>query len=148
MYSFKKIGMNEKETVKELFTAVFTLPPWNDDWSDKKQLDLYITDLMNQNNSLAYGLFENDSLVCISLGHIKHWFTGTEYCIDEFCVRTGKQSQGIGTYFIKEIENSIKELGLVQIFLQTDSSVPAYHFYKRCGFIESTGLVSFGKQLN
>ena len=147
MYTFKQIGLPEKELIKELFTSVFTIPPWNDDWSDKEQLDLYITDLINQNNSLAYGLFEENILVGISLGHIKHWFTGTEYCIDEFCVHTDKQGKGLGTYFMKEIEAAIKDIGLVQIFLQTDSSVPAYHFYKKCGFLESTGLVSFEKQL-
>ena len=31
IYDFKKIGKNEIEIIKELFTGVFTIEPWNDD---------------------------------------------------------------------------------------------------------------------
>lgn len=147
MYNFKQIGMNEKNLIKELFTSVFTIEPWNDDWSNQEQLDLYLTDLMAQNNSLTYGLFEEETLIGVSMGHIKHWYTGTEYCIDELCIRTDKQGQGLGTHFLKEIETAIKELGLVQIFLQTESTVPAYEFYQKNGFTELKGHVSFGKHI-
>ena len=41
----KKLSINDKEAIKELFTGVFTGEPWNDDWSDGEQLDLYIEDL-------------------------------------------------------------------------------------------------------
>ena len=46
MYNFKRIGMNEIERIKELFTSVFTVEPWNDDWSNQEQLDLYLSDLV------------------------------------------------------------------------------------------------------
>ena len=78
-YCFRQIEMSEIQTVKELFISVFTIEPWNDDWSDKKQLDLYLFDLMGQRNSLTYGLFENDELIAVSMGYTKHWYTGTEY---------------------------------------------------------------------
>lgn len=60
---------------------------------------------------------ENEKLIGVSMGHIKHWYSGTEYYIDELCIQTDKQGNGIGTYFLKEIEKGIKEIGLVQIFL-------------------------------
>ena len=47
------------------------------------QLHLYIQDLVGQSNSLTFGLFEGTELIGISMGHIKHWYTGTEYFIDE-----------------------------------------------------------------
>ncbi|MBP3309898.1 MAG: N-acetyltransferase, partial [Ruminococcus sp.] len=67
MYSFKRIGMNEIEVIKKLFTGVFKIEPWNDDWSNKEQLDLYLSDLVGQSNSLVYGLFEDDKLIGISM---------------------------------------------------------------------------------
>ena len=91
MYNFKRIGMNEIEAIKELFTSVFTIEPWNDDWSNKEQLDLYLSDLVGQSNSLAYGLFEDEKLIGVSMGHIRHWYSGTEYYIDELCIQTDKQ---------------------------------------------------------
>ncbi len=81
------------------------------------------------------------------MGHIRHWYTGTEYYIDELCIRTEKQGQGIGTLFLQKIEEAIRELGLVQIFLQTEQSVPAYEFYRKNGFLELEGHVSFAKRL-
>lgn len=147
LYDFRKIGTNETEIIKELFSGVFMNEPWNDDWSDREQLDLYLSDLIGQNNSLTYGLFENGELIGISMGHIKHWYSGTEYYIEELCIRTDKQGSGTGTYFLKEIEKAIKELGLVRIFLQTENNVPAYSFYQKNGFNELKEHVSFTKQL-
>lgn len=147
MYDFKRIGINEIEMIKELFLSVFTIEPWNDDWSDQKQLDLYLHDLIGQSNSLTYGLFEKDKLIGVSMGRIKHWFSGTEYCIDELCIETKKQRKGVGSFFLKEIENGIKDLGLVDIFLQTERTVPAYDFYKKNGFYELEEHVSFCKSV-
>ncbi len=147
IYDFRKIGINETEIIKDLFTSVFTIEPWNDDWSNREQLNLYLLDLIGQSNSLTYGLFENDKLIGVSMGHIKHWHSGTEYYIEELCIQTEKQGKGTGTFFLKEIENAIKEIGLVQIFLQTENNVPAYSFYKKNGFCELKEHVSFVKQI-
>ena len=126
--------MDEFSQIKELFISVFTRDPWNDDWSDGQQLDLYLTDLIGQNNSLTYGLYDGDALIALSLGRIKHWFTGTEYCIDEFCVRTDRQQNGVGTCFLAEMQTHLQELGMTHIYLQTESDVPAYMFYQKNGF--------------
>ena len=146
-FVFKRLELKDKETVKELFLSVFTVSPWYDDWSDETQLDCYLTDLMGQSNSLTYGMFENEKLVAMSLGRIKHWYTGTEYCIDEFCVKKEMQGQGTGTHFLKNIEKAIKEIGLVQIYLQTDIDVPALGFYLKNGFIHLEETVSLAKEV-
>ena len=98
-------------------------------------------------NTDLYGLYDSDELIGMSLGYIKHWYTGTEYYIDELCIRTDRQGVGAGTFFLSEIEKAIKELGLKQIFLQTEAHVPAYEFYKKNGYIELEGHVSFAKEL-
>ncbi|MCR5848044.1 MAG: GNAT family N-acetyltransferase [Lachnospiraceae bacterium] len=144
-YVLKRLNLDDKEAIKEVFVGVFTREPWNDDWSDKEQLDLYIIDLIGQGYSLTYGLYDSDELIGISMGYIKHWYSGTEYIINELCIKTERQGEGAGTFFLSEIEKAIKELGLKQIFLLTDSNVPAYHFYKKNGFTECRENVSFAK---
>ncbi len=145
--SCKRIGTADAAAVKALFFSVFTREPWNDDWSDQEQLDSYIHDLTGQSNSLTYGLYEGEKLIGVSMGIIKHWYSGTEYCIDEFCIQTEKQGLGLGTLFLNEIEKGIKALGLTKIFLQTEKTVPAYRFYQKNGFIELKEHVSFAKQI-
>lgn len=146
-YEFKRIGIDEIESIKRLFISVFTIEPWNDDWLDEEQLRLYLFDLVGQSNSLTYGLYEKENLIGVSMGNIRHWYSGTEYYIDEFFVQTDKQGNGIGSYFLKQIEKAIKELGLVQIFLQTAKNVPAYDFYRKNGYYELTDHVSFAKEI-
>ena len=145
MLKIKRLTINDKEIITDVFTSVFTKEPWNDDWSDTNQLDMYINDLVGQGYSLTYGLFEDDELIGISMGYIKHWYRGTEYIINEFCVKTERQGTGAGSFFIVEIEKAIKKMGLKQIFLLTDSNVPAYNFYKKNGFVECTTNVAFAK---
>ncbi len=143
----KRLGIDDKEIIKDVFVSVFTKEPWNDDWSDGEQLDMYITDLIGQGYSLTYGLYDGDELIGISMGYIKHWYTGTEYIINELCIRTERQGAGAGTFFISEMEKAIKELGLRQIFLLTDKDVPAYDFYRKNGFVEVTNIASFAKMI-
>lgn len=147
MYELKKIGLNEKAIIKKLFKEVFTNEPWNDDWSDEAQLDMYIFDLIGQSFSLTYGLYDKDELIGLSMGYIKHWFRGTEYYIDELCIRTDRQGSGAGSFFISQIEKEIGKIGIKKIFLQTDTFAPAYEFYKKRGFIEEEGHVSFSKEV-
>lgn len=145
--SFKRLDENAFAEIKELFVGVFTAEPWKDDWSDKIQLDLYIHDLIGQSNSLTFGLYEGAELIGISMGRIKHWYTGTEYCIDELCIQSAKQGRGLGRRFVSEIERACKQLGLTHIFLLTEDNVPAFEFYKKLGFYQSENSVAFAKKL-
>lgn len=85
-YCSKQLDINAFSIIKELFVSVFSNEPWNDDWSNENQPHLYIQDLVGQSNSLTFGLFEETELIGISMGHIKHWYTGTEYYINELCM--------------------------------------------------------------
>ena len=141
------LTMADRAHVTALFYDVFTNEPWNDDWSDAAQLDAYITDLIGQRNSLALGFFDGDRMVGLSMGIIKHWYTGTEYCIDEFCIDRRMQGRGIGTSFMVEIEQYLAKRGIHHIFLQTERNAPAYGFYLNRGFQELKDHVSFAKEI-
>lgn len=140
------LNINNIDEIKDFFFNIFTKEPWNDDWSDKTQLYAYITDLIGNDNSLSLGLFENGTMVGLSMGNIKHWYSGTEYCIDEFCIKKEEQGRGLGKQFLGAIETFIKQKGVLQIFLQTERTVPAYSFYKKYGLFELENHVSFAKQ--
>lgn len=143
----KKLTIRDRKIITELFCDVFTNEPWNDDWSDTEQLTAYISDLTGQSYSLTLGYFDGDRMVGLSMGYIKHWYSGTEYIINEFCVDRNLQGRGIGSSFMKAIEGYLSENGISQIFLLTDKSVPAYTFYRHNGFTELTGNVSFAKRI-
>ena len=140
------LTIEDRKIITDLFTDVFTNEPWNDDWNDQAQLEAYITDLTGQSYSLTLGYFEGDRIIGLSMGYIKHWYSGTEYIINEFCVDRHSQGKGIGTAFMKAIEAYLSEKGICQIFLLTDKDVPAYTFYQHNGFTEQIGNVAFAKR--
>lgn len=142
----KELNVGYAEEIKSLYAEIFTGEPWNDDWEDEVQLHEYIMDLIANRNSLTIGAFENDKLIGLSMGSIMHWHSGTEYYISEFCIKTEKQGMGMGTDFMNKIEEYIKGKQITHIFLQTERTVPAYHFYQKHGFTELKDHVSFVKK--
>lgn len=147
MIELKEYGINNIEEIKVFFKNVFMSKPWNDDWSNENQLHQYIIDLIGNRNSLTLVLIENNKLVGLAMGNIMHWYLGTEYYIYEFCIKTEEQGRGLGTLFLKNIEEYLVQKGIKHIFLQTERSVPAYEFYKKNGFYELENHISFVKEL-
>lgn len=143
----KELSLDDFEEIKKLFKEVFMAPPWNDDWSDDNQLNEYLHDLMEVRTPLCYGLYVDDILTGVSIGNIRHWCGGTEYFIEELFVKISEQGKGYGAEFLRLIENELPSKGVIQIFLQTETTVPAYKFYKNRGFTELKNHVSFFKDL-
>ena len=131
----------------ELMKEAFCGKPWNDDWSDEKQLSEYMKDISMPYKPLNYGLLTDGRLVGISVGKVNHWWEGTSYVIEEFCVSPACQGQGLGSRFLELIEQSIREKGVAGIFLQTDNDKPSYHFYHKNGFKDLNTHVSLYKDL-
>ena len=144
--NIRGINIDHIDAIKKLMVDIFSKEPWNDTWADE-QLHLYVSELIDNKNSLSFGLFENDNMIGIALGHIKHWYEGTEYWIDEFGVISEKQKCGIGTKFLAEIEKALEDKGVIYIALLTARTVPAYHFYKNNGFDEKEETGFFVKRV-
>jgi len=130
-----------------LYKNAFRGEPWNDDWSDEAQLSEYIKEISKNFNALNFGLLIDGKLAAMSVGMIRHWWEGTNYNIEEFCVSPDLQGQGVGSRFMKMIEDDILNRGLCGIFLQTDSDKPSYRFYRKNGFGELDKHVSFYKKV-
>jgi ribosomal protein S18 acetylase RimI-like enzyme len=131
----------------QLYQEAFSGEPWNDDWSDTKQLNEYMKDISRAHHALNYGLMIDGRLVGISLGRINHWWEGTNYNIEELCSSPSYQSQGLGSRFMDLIEDRIRKKGLAGIFLQTDNDKPSYHFYHKNGFKDLDTHISLYKSV-
>lgn len=69
------------------------------------------------------------------------------YYIDEFCIEPNEQGNGLGSFFLQEIEKCIKPKGIIHLFLQTERNLPAHHFYKKNGFWELEDHISLAKDI-
>lgn len=143
----RRLDKTDAAAIQTLFAGVFTAEPWNDDWSDGEQLARYIDDLIGQRNSLTFGLYLDDELIGLSMGRIKHWYTGTEYCIDELCISRSHQGKGAGRRFLEQIGAACKAMGLTHLFLLTEDHVPAFSFYQKAGFAPCAHIAALAKAL-
>ena len=94
------------------------------------------------------GFDRNEELIGLSMGRIKHWYQGTEYCIDEFCAAGRFQNKGIGSRFLREIEAYLADRGIRHIFLLTDRDVPAHAFYLKNRFRECGGNIALAREID
>ncbi len=145
MEEFIKLDSSYLEEAAKLYKEAFAGEPWNDDWSNQKMLTEYIKEVSGAYNALNYGLLVDRKLVAISLGGIRHWWEGANYNIDEFCVSKDLRGQGIGSRFMKMIEDDVKKKGIAGIFLQTDIDKPSFKFYTKNGFSNLEKHVSLFK---
>lgn len=118
----------------DLFIETFTKEPWNDVYESREQVVKFISNHYNNNYFLGYAALLDNKVVALSIGMKKPWIEGFEYYIDEFCVSYEMQGRGIGTWFIKAIEEDIKKQGLNAIILNTEINKPSYKFYEKNGF--------------
>lgn len=144
---FRELGEADFPVMKEFFRDVFTREPWCDDWSCDTQLSAYIRDIAGCFNSISFGFFDGNEMTALCIGKKHHWWGGTEYFIEELCVRHDLQGKGIGTHFMAEIEREIVRRGMEQIYLQTERGKPAVGFYKKLGFDEIEDTICFFKNI-
>ncbi len=140
--------------VRDLFKEVFTKEPWLDDWSDLNQLNLYINDLLDQKNSLAFGLYINDAnigdevLIGLALGRMVHFYEGNQFRVDEFCIDTKYQKNGFGSAFIHLLKQELATLNIAFILLDTNKTYNAYSFYLKNGFNEIKDSIGLFLKIN
>lgn len=88
-------------------------------------MDCYILDLIGNRNSLTLGLFNENMLIGLSLGRIRHWYTGNEYWIDDLAIAPSAQGHECGKAFLVLMDKFLAIENIVGIVLFTDRDTPA-----------------------
>lgn len=116
----------------EIFRAVFNGPPWNDDWSfetARKRL----SDILRTPGFQGWAATE-DGLVGFLIGNLEQRCQRLSYCLQEMCVRSGLQRQGIGTRLLDQAKSELAALGTEDLYLLTMAGGPAADFYAKNNF--------------
>lgn len=143
-----KVAVLSEEYLEEcidLFIDTFSREPWNDVYDSRQQVKDFFINHMKNNYFLGYIGLIDKKVVALSLGMKKPWISGMEYYIDEFCVKHDFQGKGIGSLFIKNIEELLHNEKVEGIILNTERDYPSYKFYRKNGFKVLGNLVVLGK---
>lgn len=129
----------------DLFIQTFSQEPWNDVYKSREQVTTFFENHLKNNYFIGYIGIIDTQVIALSIGMMKPWINGMEYYIDEFCIATKLQGQGIGSKFLKLIEVDIKLQGMNGIILNTERSYPSKTFYEKNGFQALEDLVILAK---
>ncbi|MED1607845.1 GNAT family N-acetyltransferase [Cytobacillus kochii] len=92
---FKLLEMNDLTKCSETFIEVFNDEPWNDEWTFTKAKK-YLLSFYQTPGFLGVLAVENDEIIGFILGVKRVWWSGDEFFINEMCVKTQSQNNGIG----------------------------------------------------
>lgn len=133
------------ESCVDLYINTFSREPWYDVYDSREQVVNYFKHFMQYNSFVGFvGMLEGKP-VALAVGMKKPWINGIEYYVDEFCVDYDLQGKGIGSMFLKQIEEELPRLDLDAMILNTEEQYPSYRFYTKNGFRELEGLVVLAK---
>lgn len=129
----------------DLFIETFSKEPWNDIYESREIVVDFFNNHFNNNYFVGYVAMLDDKIVALSMGMKKPWIKGMEYYIDQFCISYEMQGKGIGSWFIKEIEENITKQGMSAIILNTEKDYPSHKFYDKNGFEVIDDLIVLAK---
>lgn len=142
----RKLEPDDLAACAGLFTSVFSLPPWNEPWSEKSAVDR-LWHFFQSPGFLGFVAMQQERLAGFLLGHTEPFHTQDLFYLREMCVAPDLQNDGIGKALLEQLEIFLASASVAGAYLITERATPAARFYLKNGYAlsESTGF--YVKQL-
>ncbi|GHU51322.1 hypothetical protein AGMMS49975_04340 [Clostridia bacterium] len=132
----REIRQTDLEILGEMYYKLFTSEGWKFEWLEQDNVRRYLKDMYEINNFRGYVyIYENILLGCC-FGEASDYFSAKQFVIKEIYMDLKVQRRGLGTLFLSEIEEDLKENGFNNVMLYTVKTIPAYEFYHKNGYID------------
>ena len=99
-----------------------------------------IHQVWSREDSYCLILEDHETVLGFAMGYFEQYDDCFAYNLVEIVVSTKLQNQGIGTKFLKELENRVKEKGAMLLQLQAVNDEHHNHFYGKLGYRDATNL--------
>ena len=114
-----------------VFIKAFGGNPWNEPWT-WEQADSRLRGFMDTTTSYGLAAEMGGRVVGFVLGQFEQYYDGLRFYIQEFCC--AQQGSGIGTALLSELEQRLKEKGVVRTYLMTLHGEATEGYYQRRGY--------------
>ena len=131
-----------------IYLELFRSEPFSYTWLTKETALRYFSDLIKHPRFQGYVFYENGCLLGGCLGYTDDYFLAAQYEIKEIFIDVKRQNGGLGSAFIKEIENDLIIKGIQFVTLLTQRSINAFNFYLKNGYETSEDTVFLSKRLS
>ncbi len=129
----REFDQEQLETLIEIFIQVYNNTPWNDNW-DREKANTYLREFIANPLFIGYLAYQDIKLIGGCFGVKQSWWKGNEYFIHEIFIHDSFQGQGMGSRFLKKIEQELEQKDIKSITISTNKDIPADKFYESNGF--------------
>lgn len=143
---FSNIDEDDLVVCSELYVATFREPPWNEEW-DMEDAFERLSDFLAYPKSLAIKATLNEKIGGFLCGKIQQSNGSTYYDLEEICVCSTLQRQGVGKSLIGKLKEMLREKGVSKIYLITQRDSGPSNFYTALGFSEDQSVIVMGKNI-
>jgi len=147
MSNLTDIFIKDIPACAKIFTDVYSGPPWDYHWVTIDKADRYMRDIAASPGFCGFVYFEDDVLTGFCVGAMTDYFFGPQYEIKECAIIPDRQRNGAGSRMISLIEDRLAKAGVINIYLHTSRTIPAYGFYIKNGYLPVDDNVYFMKEL-
>lgn len=119
----------------------------NGQWTEQTTFKR-IHQVFSREDSYCLVLEENGEIIAFAMGYFEQFDDCVTYDLVEIVVASHRQHQGIGTKFMAELEQRVKEKGALLIQLLAVNDEFHQHFYGKLGYHDAGNLSLKGKLLS
>ena len=106
-----------------------------------------IRQILTREDSYCLILENEKNMIGFAMGYYEQYDDGFAYDLVEIIIARHWQNQGIGTAFMEELENRIRQAGAMLIQFQAVNDSFHDHFYGKLGYRNARNLVLKTKML-
>lgn len=137
---------SDLDAMTAVYVECFNAPPWNDGWSsaDAGERLRGIVEARHFRGAVAES---HGVLVGLLLGQKERWMGSFHFNLQEMCVLSAWQRQGIGRALLNHISGTLKREGTDKIYLITGPNTDAAAYYEALGFYSSRSRIVMASPL-
>ena len=109
---------------------------WTEETAGKR-----IRQVLGMEDSFSLILEENNTVIGFAMGYFKQYDDIRGYTLEEIIIAHEHQNKGIGSAFLHELEELVKEKGASCVELQAVNDEQHEHYYGKAGYRNAKNFV-------
>jgi len=121
------------EQCAEVLMDAYNGPPWNDNWTAKKAIEL-LTCYYDTPRFMGWVAKAGNEIVGAGIGNSEPYYSGDIFYVKEMFVSVQSQKAGVGRHLIAAMKEDLGLMGIRTMMLFTSKDI--FNFYIKSGFRE------------
>lgn len=139
----RKATKKDFSRIAELMNIEYSKPPYHEPWKKKNAIKTL-------NYFAKVGeifVLVDEGIVGLIISRDEYYNEGSATMIEELIVDSYFKGRGFGRKLVEYVEKQGKKKKIKRVLLMASKDAPAFHFYKKMGYVPSKKTVLFRKVL-